>query len=326
MTAPPVRIVIVNYNASAHLARAVVATLAQTYKDFELVVVDNGSTDGSLDALPDDQRLTVRRMNANLGFAAGNNRGAEGAVGQWLATLNPDAFPEPGWLEALLAAAVRHPGATMFGSTQLRDSDPARLDGAGDAYFALGLPWRGGHGRPARETPPEGTCFAPCAAAALYDLAAFREAGGFDERFFCYCEDVDLAFRLRLTGQTCIQVPGAVVRHVGAGTSGAGSDFMHYHSARNRIWMFVKNMPGALFWPLLPGFIATNLALLAWGTARGHGAPVWRGMRDAICGIGPAWAARRRIQSARTASAWAIVRALSWSPMRLLARRTDIRP
>ncbi len=323
--APPVRIVIVNYNAGAHLARAVASTLAQTHAEFELVVVDNGSTDHSLDALPADPRLSVRRMGANLGFAAGNNRGAADAAGNWLATLNPDAFPEPGWLDALLAAAARHPATAMFGSTQLRDDDPTILDGAGDAYSVFGLPWRGGYGRPATETPPEGPCFAPCAAAALYDLASFRAAGGFDERFFCYCEDVDLAFRLRLAGKGCLQVPDAVVRHVGAASAGAGSDFMHYHSARNRIWLFVKNMPGTLFWPLLAPFAAANLALLAWGGARGHGAPVWRGMRDAVAGIGPVWADRRRLQAGRCAGTLAIARALSWSPFRLLARRVDVR-
>lgn len=326
-SAPPVRIVIVNYNAGPHLSRAVRAVLAQTRGDFELVVVDNGSTDSSLDGLPDDPRLSIRRMKTNLGFAAANNRGAEDASGDWLATLNPDAFPEPGWLEALLAAASRHPGSAMFASTQLRDGDPARLDGAGDAYFVLGLPWRGGHGRPATERPvADGACFAPCAAAALYDLAAFRAAGEFDERFFCYCEDVDLAFRLRLAGKSCVLVPDAVVRHVGAASAGAGSDFMHYHSARNRIWLFVKDMPGALFWPLLLPFAATNLSLLAWGTARGHGDPVWRGMSDALATIGPVWADRRRLQATRRASAWTVARALSWSPIRLFARRTDLRP
>ncbi len=323
---PSVRIVIVNYNAGAHLRRAVAAVLAQTRRDFELVVVDNGSTDGSLDALPADPRLSVRRMGANLGFAAANNRGAEDAAGNWLATLNPDAFPEPGWLEALLAAAARHPGTAMFGSTQLRDDDPGILDGAGDAYSVFGLPWRGGHGRSVAELAAEGECFGPCAAAALYDLAAFRAAGGFDERFFCYCEDADLAFRLRLAGKRCVQVPGAVVRHVGAGTSGGGGDFMHYHSARNRIWLFVKNMPGPLFWAFLVPFAATQLALLARDVARGRFRATARGMRDAISGLGPVWHVRRRVQAGRVASIAAVARALTWSPVRLLGRRADVRP
>ncbi len=137
---------------------------------------------------------------------------------------------------------------------------------------------------------------------------------------------MDLAFRLRLAGKGCIQVADAVVRHVGAATSGGGSAFAHYHSARNRVWLFVKDMPGPLFWPLLGPFIATQLALLAWGTARGHGRPVWEGMRDSLRGLGPVWSDRRRLQRTRRAGSAALARTLSWSPARLLTRRMDVRP
>ena len=324
-SAPPrVRIAIVNYNGGDFLRRSVAAALAQRFTDFDLVVVDNGSTDASLESLPRDPRLAVRRMDANLGFAAGNNRAAADAAGEFLATLNPDAFPEPGWLGALIEAAARHPKAAMFGSTQLQDRDPSKLDGAGDSYLAFGLPWRGGHGRPGRELPDEGETFSPCAAAALYRLGDFRAVGGFDERFFCYCEDIDLAFRLRLAGRHCIQVKGAVVRHVGEGTSGGGA-FVQFHSARNRVWLFVKDMPAPLFWPLLPSFMALNLALLLWAVARGHGTPVWRGLCAAMAGLAPVLDQRRRIQAARTVPTRAIARALAWSPLRTLGRRTDVR-
>ncbi len=125
-------------------------------------------------------------------------------------------MPAPDWLEQLIAATRRNPDVVMFGSTQIDATDPQRLDGAGDHYLASGLPWRGGHGWPVKELPREAEVFAPCAAACLIRADAFREAKGFDERFFCYVEDVDLAFRLRLMGHCCIQVPAAVVRHVGA--------------------------------------------------------------------------------------------------------------
>jgi GT2 family glycosyltransferase len=324
-SAPPrVRIAIVNYNGGEFLRRSLAAALAQDFDDFDLIVIDNGSTDDSLESLPRDPRLAVRRMDSNLGFAAGNNRAAADAGGEFLATLNPDAFPEPGWLGALIDAAERHPDAAMFGSTQLQDRDPSTLDGAGDSYLAFGLPWRGGHGRPRRELPEEGEAFSPCAAAALYRLKDFRAAGGFDERFFCYCEDVDLAFRLRLTGRRCIQVKGAIVRHVGQGTSGGGA-FVQFHSARNRVWLFAKDMPAPLFWPLLPSFVALNLTLLLWAVARGHGAPVWRGLRAALAGLGPIFDERRRIQTARTVPTSTIACALAWSPLRALGRRTDVR-
>ena len=165
-------------------------------------------------------------------------------------------------------ATTRHPDAVMFGSTQIDAADIRRLDGAGDVYHASGLVWRGHHGAPVGSLPPEGEVFAPCAAAALYRRDLFLEAGGFDEGFFCYCEDVDLGFRLRLLGHKCIQVAGARVHHVGSAITGRRSTFATYHSTRNRIWMFVKNMPMALLVPLLPLHIALNAfcfsAPLSW--------------------------------------------------------------
>ena len=322
---PRVRIVIVNYNAGKYLRRSVAAALAQRFVNFDLVVVDNASTDDSLAGLPEDPRLSVRHAGENLGFAAANNWAASNAGGEFLATLNPDAFAEPGWLAALVDAADRHPDAAMFGSTQLMADDPSWLDGVGDAYFALGLPWRGGHGRSATETPEEGQTFSACAAAALYRLSDFHAAGGFDERFFCYCEDIDIGFRLRLMGKRCVQVKNAVVHHVDGGLAGRASAFTHYHSARNRIWLFVKDMPGALYELLLPGFVALNLSLLIWAMLRGHGAPVWRGMRDAVRGLNPVLAQRRSVQTARTASISDVARALCWSPWRVLTRRSDVR-
>lgn len=321
-----VRVIIVNFNGAACLPRCLSALAAQTRSGFEAVVVDNASTDGS-DRLPlPDDRFRWLRLERNIGFAAGNNRGAEGFAGDWLVTLNPDAYAEPSWLERLLQAADRHPDVVMLGSTQLDAADPTRLDGAGDCYFIGGVMWRGGHGRPAFELPPEGEAFAPCAAAAAYRTDAFRRVGGFDETFFCYCEDVDLAFRLRLDGGHCIQVPDAVVLHQGSGISGRASPFTHYHSARNRFWVFVKNMPGAWFWPLLPLHLAAVIAL--WGVAaiRGLGAAAGRGLIDGVTGLPAVWAARRRIQRSRRASARRILSAMAWSPLAMLGRRPAGRP
>lgn len=317
-----VRVVIINFNGAACLPRCLAALAAQTVSDFEVVVVDNASTDGSADLPLPDSRFRWLRLGRNLGFAAGNNRGAEGFAGEWLMTLNPDAFAAPQWLERLLAAARRHPGATMLGSTQLDDADDTRLDGTGDCYFVGGLMWRGGHGRPTAGLPPEGEVFGPCAAAAAYSAAAFRQVGGFDESFFCYCEDVDLAFRLRLAGGRCVQVADAVVRHQGSAIAGRASPFTHYHSARNRLWLFCKNMPGATLWLLLPAHGAITLALLAWAALRGHGAPVWRGIRDGVAGLPALWGERRRVQAARQVPVSAVLGAMSWSPLDVLRRRS----
>ena len=142
------------------------------------------------------------RLPTNVGFARANNIAAQAAQRfDALALLNPDAFAEPGWLEALVSAAEREPAAAAFASQMLLASDPEYLDGAGDSYHVSGRAWRNGHrARRASWPAADVEVFAACAAAALYRRAAFDEVDGFDEQYFCYFEDVDLGFRLRLRG------------------------------------------------------------------------------------------------------------------------------
>jgi GT2 family glycosyltransferase len=207
----------------------------------------------------------------------------------------------------------------MFGSTQLDARDPARLDGCGDSYQALGLAWRGGFGWPRATAAGDAEVFAPCAAAALYDLAAFRAAGGMDERFFCYMEDVDLGFRLRLGGGRAVQVSDAVVHHAGGAAGGRPHGFEAYHAMRNGQWCCVKNMPGPLFWPLLPGSMLAHALLSLRG-----GRAARRGWRDAMAGLGAAFAARGAVQARRVVGTGAIGRWLVWSP-RAVRRRAPKR-
>ena len=320
--APRVSVLIVNFNSGDWLARCLGGLVGQSMAAFEAVVVDNASHDGSLArarAAVDDPRIRFEALPDNLGFAAGNNHAARFARAPLLATLNPDAVPARDWLERLIAAADTYPDVAMFGSTQRAAGDPTRFDGIGDAYFALGLPWRGGFGRALRPLPARFESFAPCAAAALYRRDGFEALGGFDERFFCYVEDVDLAFRWRLTGGRALQVSDAMVDHAG-GASAASSGFAAYHGARNLIWTFVKNMPGPLFWPLLPGHVALVKLLMLRALVRGEARPVWRGVWHALAALPAIWRERRRIQAARRASACQIARALNWAPWRLIDR------
>lgn len=320
MTVPPIRIVIVNYNGGAYVKRCVAAVLAQTCQDFELILADNGSSDGSSAAVPVDPRLSVRWFGANLGFAAANNRAAKDAAGRWLALLNPDAFPEPDWLAKLVEDAETT-GAAMVGSTQLMDEQPDRYDGIGDGLSWFGMAWRGGYRHRVQTPHPDGECFSPCAAAALYDRALFQQVGGFDERFFLYGEDVDLGWRLRLAGGRCYQSGRAVVRHVGSGLTGRGSDFARYHGFRNQLWGAIKCLPGPL---LLPALAVHLLALLLRAATRrqGRGA-MMRAVRDGILGSGPYWRERQRVQ-AGAVSPWAPLRAASWNPLCFLRRTSAL--
>jgi len=321
--APVVTVAVVAFRSGAFLQACLDALATQSFAAFEAVVADNGGDDGSVEALRlPDPRFCVRDMGGNLGFAAANNRVAEASSAPLFATLNPDTLAEPGWLAALVEAAARRPEAAAFGSTQLNLDDPSRLDGVGDVWHAAGVAWRARFGRPATDTPPEGEVFGPCAAAALYRRDAFIALGGFHEPYFCYCEDVDLAYRLRLAGWTAVQVAGAVVRHAGSGVSGRTSEFSLFHGHRNRVWTYVRNTPGAWFWLLLPYHLAYDVAL-AWVARKvGGSGAILRAYRAAIAGLPRVWAERQAIQRSRRVSAWAVLRAMAWSP--LSPRRRDV--
>ena len=298
-----ISVIVVNWNGTPHLRRCLTALRAQQFRDFEAIVVDNGSSDGS-DVIVTREFPEFRLLpqTANLGFATANNIGARAASGEWLALLNNDAFAEPDWLTQLAQATRQYPECTGFASCQLSDADPGRLDGAGDSYHSIGLAWRSGRGRPFG--PPwdaPRAVFAPCAAAALYRRAAFLDAGGFDETFFCYFEDVDLAFRLGLQGRRFMYIPQARVRHVGSASHGQSSDFARYHGHRNLVWTFVKNMPTSLLWRYLPEHILLNVLSLLVFTFAGQPRALWRAKWHALKGLPRVLRERRKIQSQRTA-------------------------
>lgn len=182
-------LIVVNWNSGPLLDRCLAAVARQTLAPREIVVVDNDSQDGSADGL--ERRfpsVRVLRPGRNLGFAAANNlAAAEVRESDWLALLNPDAFPEPRWLERLAGAAVTHASYSFFTSRLVSAGDPERLDGTGDLYSTSGLAWRRDHGRPVAQAPDTASeVFSACAAAALYRREAFLDVGGFDESYFCF--------------------------------------------------------------------------------------------------------------------------------------------
>ena len=153
--------------------------------------------------------------------------------------------------------------------------------------------------------------FAPCAAAALVRRDAFDEVNGFDQSFFCYLEDVDLAFRLRLRGHRCLYVPGAVVHHVGFGTTEPRSAFAIYHGHRNLVWAWVKNMPGWWLWLYAPQHLLLTLVSLVRFSAIGHTRTILRAKIDALFGLGRALSERRRVQRTRTVRTGEVVAAMT---------------
>ena len=316
---PLVSIILVGWNSAACLPRCLESLSSQTFRNFEVILVDNGSTDGSLDGVENrwpGLALYVERLEENRGFAAANDIGARLARGRWLALLNSDAFPEPEWLEELLKAAEENPEFSFFASRQLQANATHLLDGAGDAFHISGMAWRRYSGFPAAQfgLKPE-EVFSPCAAAALYSRQAFLQVGGFDEDFFSYHEDVDLGFRLRLQGFRCLYVPGAVVHHIGSATLGAQSDFALYHWQRNFIWSFAKNMPSALLWKTLPSHLMANIIYQLNYTLRGRGSVLWKAKKEALRGLSRALQKRREIQDTRKASNAELLRTMEFGPL-----------
>ena len=328
---PGVSLVIVNFNAGEALLRCLEAVALQTLPPTRLILVDNASTDGSAKKASAflDSHVALAgisesvRNTKNLGFAAANNAAIARCNTEFIALLNPDAIPQPDWLEKLVAAAKRHPQAASFGSLQMRDIAGGIIDGLGDVYHFSGASWRKHHGR--KLHPPdllEGEIFSPCAAAALYRRSAFLEVGGFDEDFFCYMEDVDLGFRLRLRGYAAVFVPQAIVEHA---SENRRRDFAVYHGHRNLVWVYLKNMPGIFFWIFLPLHLLINLQMVYVVTLRGQGEVVRRSKRDALLGIARVWDKRLAIQSQRKASLGAIWSVLDKSIPPEPWRRTFLR-
>jgi len=320
-------VLIVNYNAGELLQSAINSLKNQTFTDFEVVIVDNDSDDNSADNLDTEGLPGVRvlREKQNHGFARGNNLAAKVAQGKWLALLNPDATADATWLEEIHAATERHESCRVFACSQINMDEPGLLDGAGDAYFAFGIPWRGGFEHPISELPSKDShCFSPCGASAVYERALFLDIGGFDERFFCYCEDIDLGIRLQLSGEKCVFLPDAVIHHKGSATSGRYSYFTMYHGFRNRTWAYIKNMPLAFLLLTLPG----HLALMGYNYLNNLGNADVKGMRQGMWdGLKQGWALRRkgdyRVRPTRK-TIWNLMQSMSWNPARLSSRGVHV--
>jgi GT2 family glycosyltransferase len=307
-------VIVVNWNSGPYLRKCLHAVLHQSVPIEKIIVVDNASTDASLleteDLLPHVQLI---QLPHNAGFAAGNNIAVKAAEGcEWIAFLNVDAFPEPDWLERLLAAAQSRPEGALFGSRMIQALDPERLDGVGDSYHVSGVHWRIGHGQNVRDPIKyDAEVFSVCGAAMLCRRDLFLEVGGFDESFFCYAEDVDLGFRLRLRGHRCWYVADSTVYHVGSATTGKRSDFAVYHGHRNLVWVYFKNMPGPLLWLYLPQHILLNFVSLIYFTAQGKGRVIFAAKWAALRGLPQVLREWRRVQQTRHVGAWEIRRAMS---------------
>jgi len=295
-------VIVLNWNGRHYLERCLSALSAQTYPGFEIILVDNGSSDGSV-AYVQQHFPHVRTVQngSNIGFAAGNNAGIRASEGEYVVTLNNDTQVDPRWLEELVHAVESDPSVGLCASKMLRWTQPGMIDSAGVQVDALGFAWdrRGGQQDDSSETEPF-EVFGVCAGAALYRRAMLDQIGLFDPDFFIYLGDVDLAWRAQWSGWKCLYVPTALVYHGHAGTIGEETPFRLRLLGRNKVWLLCKNYP---FPPILwyaPLILAVDLMAVAYSLISGRGLSVLQGRLEAL-GKVPRMLAKRR-QIARTIS------------------------
>ncbi len=317
-TNPAVSVIVVNWNRRELLRACLLSLRAQTFGDFEVIVVDNGSEDGSpamvLAGFPE---VVLIRNAENRGFCAGNNQGIRQARGQYVALLNNDAEAEPRWLEELLAGLRAAPDAGMCASKILFYEDRRVIDKVGHLIYPDGQNRGRGCGEPDRgqyEQPEE--VLLPDGCAALYDRRVFESAGLFDEDFFAYGDDAELGLRARLAGWRCMYVPTAVVYHHHSSTLGRFSERRLVLVERNRVWLAWKLFPWRLL-ALNPFYSAVRLGANALAAARGRGEAghfasergwwpltrcLLRAYAEALAGLPAVWRKRRQVRRSRKLS------------------------
>jgi len=322
-------VIILNWNGLAHLPDCLASLAAQTFRDFEVILIDNGSEDGSVEYVRTQfPWVKIFPLPHNIGFAAGNNRGLQHASGRYIVTLNNDTRADPKWLELLVDVADRMPEVGMIASRICCDSNPDKIDSIGMAICTDGM----SRGR-LRNRLWSRICdqelseiLLPSACAALYRKTMIDEIGFFDEDFFAYAEDTDLGLRGRLAGWQAIAATEAIVYHKYSQTSGSFSPFKLYLVERNHFWVVIKNFPVtglmALPWTTLRRYFE-QLRVVLRGTGAGsefcdaesRGTVVrclLKGIWDSLLGLPRMWQKRRQVLQTRR---------LPWKEFARLLRR-----
>ena len=312
MADPRVSIIVVNWNGREYLPACLDSLREQTFSDFETIVVDNGSHDGSLELLQDSYPwVRVVALPTNTGFSGGNNAGYQAARGAYIVTLNNDTRVEREWLAELLAPADTHADIGMVSSRVCSWDDPDLIDSLGVAICADGM--SRGSRRLARfsELRLEKTeeILLPSACAALYRRTMLDETGFFDDDFFAYCEDTDLGLRGRLAGWRAVLARDAVVLHRYSKSGGAFSPFKLYLVERNHYWAALKTFPSSMllalpYWTLVRYLVQARLVLGGRGagaqfresSSGGLAGALLKAVRDMFLGLPGAWRKRRELK------------------------------
>ena len=275
-------IIIPNYNGLSFMEPCFESLKEQTIRDFKVLVVDNGSTDGSVEWLK-EHRVPSIFLKENTGFSGAVNTGIRAADTPYVLLLNNDTRVEPGFVAAMERAMDQSPKIFSVSSRMIQMYHPELLDDAGDMYSILGWAYQRGVGRSVNLYQKSCRVFSACAGAAIYRRAVFDEIGLFDELHFAYLEDIDVGWRAKLYGYDNVYCPDAAVYHVGSGTSGSRyNSFKVRLAARNCIYLNYKNMPG---WQILlnaPFLLAGMFVKYLFFVKNGFGGDYVSGLKEGI--------------------------------------------
>lgn len=239
-----VTIIIPNYNGHAFLADCLEALKPQLNDKVHVLVVDNASTDGSVEFLQNYKGIKTCFLPENTGFCGAVNAGILASDTKYVILLNNDTKVLPGYVDNLVEAMEQDERIFSGSARMLQMHEPELMDDAGDEYCALGWAFSRGKGKPKTQYEASAEVFAACGGASIYRRAVFDEIGLFDTHHFAYLEDIDIGYRARIYGYRNIYVPGAQVLHFGSGTSGSRYNaFKVSLSSRNSVYMPWKNMP-----------------------------------------------------------------------------------
>lgn len=275
-------IIIPNYNGMAYLENCLASLRGEPAR---VIVVDNGSTDGSRELVQEKfPKVRLISLDRNYGFCRAVNRGMEASETTYVILLNNDTEAQPGFVKALEKAMDGDERVFSGAARMVRMDAPSRIDDAGDYYCALGWAFAAGRDKPAENYDAPREIFSACGGACIYRRRILQKIGMLDENHFAYLEDVDLGYRARLYGFRNLYVPGAVVRHAGSASSGSRYNaFKAELTARNSVYLAYKNMPPGQMLLNLPFLLAGFLIKQLFFLKKGLGKSWWKGL---VKGIG----------------------------------------
>ncbi len=280
-----VTIIIPNYNGCHFMEPCLASLKKQTYKDYQILVVDNASTDGSVEYVKEHYpEIEVIALKKNYGFSKAVNVGIRRSTTPYVILLNNDTTTDPYYIEEMVRTIEKSPRIFSVSSKMIQMYHPELIDSAGDLYTLTGWGVCRGVGRPVSNYTETDEVFSACAGAAIYRRQVFQKIGLFDEKHFAYLEDIDVGYRARIFGYRNLYCPTALVYHVGSGTSGSKyNSFKVRLSARNNIYLNYKNMPllqlMVNFLPLFAGYVLKYAFFIKIGFGKDYKDGILEGLR-----------------------------------------------